>query len=81
MTALTILALGQIFVLKGKGCLLKGLFITVLGGVGLLLLLSMAEPFLGFSLPLTKGTLLFSGILGIPGALLLCFGQIFQGMF
>ena len=66
MTALCLLAAVELLLFRKKGCLLK----AILGagaGIGLLLLLSAAN----ISLPVTKGTLLFSAVLGIPGSILL----------
>ncbi len=73
--ALGLLALFQLFLFGKKHCLFKGILITVLGGLSALWLLSLAEPFLGFSLPMTQGSAFFCSVLGIPGALLLCLLQ------
>ncbi len=67
MKGLLFLILFQLLLFRRKSCLLKGIFCTVVGGAGTLLLLSST----GLALPLTKGTLLFSGAAGLPGVLLL----------
>lgn len=66
MTALCLLAAVELLLFRKKGCLLKAL-LAAGAGVGLLLLLSE----LNISLPVTKGTLLFSAVLGVPGSILL----------
>ncbi len=72
LKALAMLALFQLYVFGKKHCILKGIFITVLGGLCALWLLSLASPILGFSLTMKPGTALFCGVLGIPGTILLC---------
>ena len=66
MRLLYLLAAVELLLFRKKGCLLKAL-LAAGAGVGLLLLLSAAN----ISLPVTKGTLLFSAVLGIPGSILL----------
>lgn len=62
------------------GCLLRGAVCSVLGGVGSLYLLNLLQGTLGFSVPLTAGTLTVSGVLGVPGTILLLMGRFFIQM-
>ena len=66
MRLLYLLAAVELLLFRKKGCLLKAL-LAAGAGIGLLLLLSAAN----ISLPVTKGTLLFSAVLGVPGSILL----------
>ena len=51
-----------------KHCLGRALLLNLLGPIGLYLLSQGSGP---LALPLTQGSLCFSGILGLPGVLLL----------
>lgn len=62
MKGLLFLILFQLVLFRRKGCLLKGLFFSFAGGMSALLI---------SGLTLTKGTILFSGTMGLPGVLLL----------
>lgn len=75
-TALALLGLLQLYFCGRKSCFCRGLLFSVCGGIGSLLLFSMAEPYLGFSLPLTQGTVAISGVLGLPGTVLLLLGRM-----
>ncbi len=74
---LAALAFLQVFLYRKKRCLLRGIFFTVLSGLSALFLCSFLEPYLGFSLPVTAGTMKICAVLGMPGAILLLLGQIF----
>ncbi len=80
LRGLTMLALFQLFVFGKKHCLLRGIFVTVAGGLLALLLLSLAEPLLGFALPLTEGTALFCSVLGLPGVVFLALEKLLLGL-
>ncbi len=71
-----ILAVSQLFLYRMKRCLGKAVFFSLLGGTGLLFILSYGEWAGSFSLPLTEGTLLFSFLTGIPGVLGLLLGKM-----
>lgn len=62
------LGLLQLLLYGKKHCLLRALLLNLLGPLGLFLLSQVGGP---LALPLTWGSLCFSGILGLPGVLLL----------
>ena len=73
-----ILLLGfvQIILYRMKRCLGKAVFFSLLGGTGLLFLLSYGEWAGAFSLPMTEGTFCFSLLTGLPGVLALILGKM-----
>ena len=70
------LGISQCILYRMKHCLFKAAFFNVLGGAGLLFLLSFEEWAGAFSLPLTEGTLYFSLLTGLPGVLALLLGKM-----
>lgn len=76
-SAFLMLALFQLFVYRKKNCLISAIFLTAFSGLGALFLLSVLQPIVGISLPLTRGTAAICGVLGIPGLILLLFAQFF----
>lgn len=71
-----LIGLGQLLLYRSKRCLLKALFFSLLGGTGLLFLLSYGDWAGAFSLPLTEGSFCFSLLTGLPGVLGLLLGKM-----
>jgi len=71
-----LLGVSQFILYRTKHCLGKAMFFSLLGGTGLLFLLSYGDWVGNFSLPLTEGTFLFSLLTGLPGVLGLLLGKM-----
>ena len=67
MTMLALIAFFELMLYIKKHCLIKAVFLSVLGAILGWLLLTK----LGQLLPLTEGTAMLSALFGLPGVLLL----------
>lgn len=67
ITTLGLIAVFELFLYLKKSCLLKAAFFSLFGAGLAWFLLKQ----LGFALPVTEGTALFSALLGLPGVFLM----------